>query len=98
MIYPFEHKDFQGRNLAVSAGGFLQSAYLLENKVKINGKRARFTVKDNQGSPREIKLKMNFLDPVPKIEIDGTILQLARSLTWYEYLWMSLPIKIYHAW
>ncbi len=94
MIYPFEHDDFQGRNLAISTAGFFQSVCLLENGVKINGKRTKFTVNDNQGTPREINLKINFLDPIPKIEIDGTIIQLARSLTWYEYLWMGLPIML----
>jgi hypothetical protein len=94
MIYPFEHDDFQGRNLAISTAGFFKSVCLLENDVKIKGKRNKFTVNDNQGSPREINLKMNFLDPIPKIEIDGTIIKLARSLTWYEYLWMGLPIML----
>ncbi len=94
MIHPFEHDDFQGRNLAISTAGFFKSVCLLENGVKIKGKRNKFTVNDNQGSPREINLKMNFLDPIPKIEIDDTIIQLARSLTWYEYLWMGLPIML----
>lgn len=97
MLYPFEHEYFQGRSLAVSTGGFFQSACLFENDEKINGKRSKFIVNDNQGVPREIKIKTNFLDPVPKIEIDGTTIQLARSLAWYEYLWMGLPIMLIFA-
>ena len=39
-----------------------------------------------------LKVKNNFLDPIPKIEIDKEEIQLARPLTWYEYTWMGLPI------
>jgi len=94
MVLPFEHDDFQGRNLAISTAGFFKSVCLLENGVKVKGKRKKFTVNDNQGSPREINLKISFLDPIPKVEVDGRIIQLARSLTWYEYLWMGLPIML----
>jgi len=94
MIHPFEHDDFKGRGLAVSASGIFKSAYLLDGEKKIKGKRGKFSINDNQGSPREIKLKINIFDPVPKIDIEGRIIQLARSLTWYEYLWMGLPIML----
>lgn len=97
MIYPFEHDDFQGISLAVCGSGFFKAAYLLVDDVKIKGKRAKFSVNDAQGATREIKLKINIFDPVPKVEIDGTIIQLARSLTWYEYSWMSLPIMLIFA-
>ncbi len=94
MIYPFEHDDFQGISLAVCGSSFFKSAYLLVDDVKVKGKRAKFSVNDTQGATREIKLKINIFDPVPKVEIDGAIIQLTRSLTWYEYLWMSLPIML----
>lgn len=97
MIYPFEHDDFQGISLAVCGSGFFKPAYLIVDDEIIKGERAKFSVNDAQGATREIKLKINILDPVPKVEIDGTIIQLARSLTWYEYIWMSLPIMLIFA-
>lgn len=94
MIYPFEHDDFNGISLAVCGSSFFKAAYLLVDDVKIRGKRAKFSVNDAHGTAREIKLKINIFDPVPKVEIDGALIQLTRSLTWYEYLWMSLPIML----
>lgn len=92
MDLPLEHDDFQGRDLAIRTAGLFKSARLLVDRIEVVGKRSKFSVRDNQGRPREFKLKMNGLDPVPKVEIDGIAISLTRSLTWYEYLWMGLPI------
>lgn len=92
MDLSFEHDDFQGRDLVVRSAGLFKSARLLIDKVEVAGKRSKFSVRDNMGRTREFKLKMNGIDPVPKVEIDGTAISLVRSLTWYEYLWMGLPI------
>lgn len=94
MDLSFEHDDFQGRALAIRTAGLFKSARLLVDQVEVVGKRSKFSVHDNQGRTRVFKLKMNGLDPVPKVEIDGTTIILARSLAWYEYLWMGLPIVL----
>lgn len=36
-------------------------------------------------------LRSNFPDPLPKLEIDGENIRLARPLVWHEQLWMGLP-------
>jgi hypothetical protein len=43
---------------------------------------------------RKVKINTSFFDPVPKVEVDGEAIELARSLTWYEYVWMGLPILL----
>jgi YD repeat-containing protein len=42
----------------------------------------------------EVRLRGNGLDPIPKIEIAGSLIKLARPLRWYEYLWMGLPVLL----
>jgi len=94
MDLPLEHDDFQGRGLAVRTAGFFKSARLLVDQGEVSGKRSKFSVRDNHGRTREFKFKMNGIDPVPKVTIDGTAIRVTRSLTWYEYLWMGIPIVL----
>ena len=54
----------------------------------------RFLVRDNRGNEVAVRLKSNGFDPIPKVDIDGQVLQLARPLEWYEYAWMGLPIVL----
>ncbi|MFQ5846202.1 MAG: hypothetical protein ACE5IQ_00855 [Candidatus Methylomirabilales bacterium] len=63
----------------------------------MEGKRGTYRVRDAHGKEVTIKIKGNFLDPVPGLEIDGEELRLARPLTWYEYVWMGVPIILVFA-
>ena len=94
MDYPFEHPDFEGRTLAVRTSGFFTAAVLVVDGAEVAGKKGKFSLHDNQGRPRELKLKTSFLDPIPKVVLGDTTIGLARSLTWYEYTWMGLPILL----
>lgn len=94
MDYPFEHPDFEGRALAVRTSGFFASAILIVDGAEVAGKKGKFSLHDNQGRPRELKLKASFLDPIPKVVLGDATIRLARSLTWYEYTWMGLPIVL----
>ena len=92
MDYPFEHPDFQGRGLVVRTTGLFGGTCLVLDGATVEGKRAKYPVRDNAGRSRVIKLKGNGLDPIPKVDIDGTIISLTRPLAWYEYTWMGLLI------
>ena len=45
------------------------------------GKRRKFSLHDNSGIEREIRLKFVIYDPVPKVEIDGQLIVLAQPPT-----------------
>ena len=94
MDYPFEHPDFQGRSLALRASGFFAAARLVVDGAEIAGTRGKFTLHDNEGRPRKLKLKASFLDPIPKVVLDDTTIALVPALRWYEYAWMSLPMLL----
>lgn len=41
-----------------------------------------------------IQLKGTFLDPIPKVIFGDETIVLARPLTWYEYVWIGLPVLL----
>src|SRR5439155_937042 len=86
MDLPITHEAFAGRGLAVRTAGFFKGPRLIIDGGEVKGKRLRFSLRDNSGQEREIRLKTNGLDPVPKVQIGGQAIELARPLAWYEYV------------
>jgi hypothetical protein len=89
-----KHDAFAGRGLTLRTGGFFKGPRLMIDGGEVKGKRLRFAVRDNSGKQREIRLKTNGFDPVPKVHIGDQTIELARPLTWYEYVWMAIPIAL----
>jgi len=94
MDLPIKHEAFAGRGLALRTAGFFKGPRLIIDGGEVKGKRLRFSLRDNSGQEREIRLKTNGLDPVPKVQIGGQAIELARPLAWYEYAWMGIPIAL----
>jgi hypothetical protein len=92
MDVPIQHADFAGRGLALRPGGLLRGPRLVIDGAEVKGRRLRFSLRDNTGNTREVRLRSNGFDPIPKVEIEGATLVLARPLAWYEYVWMGLPL------
>jgi len=92
MDYPFEHPDFQGRSLVLRIGR--GPTQLVVDGAEIRGAKGKFSVHDNQGQPRTLKLTTRLLDPIPVVVVDGTKIDLVPPLAWYEYAWMGLPILL----
>lgn len=97
MDIPIQHAAFAGRGLAVRAAGLLKGPRLLIDGGEVRGRRFQFSLRDNSGSDRTIRLRTNWVDPVPRVEIDGQTIQLARPFAWYEYVWIGLPIVLLFA-
>jgi hypothetical protein len=97
MDIPIDHESFSGRGLVLRTGGFFKGPRIVIDGSEAPRKRLVFSLRDNSGDLRDIKLKVNGIDPIPKIEIGGVTIELARSLTWYEYAWMGLPILLVFA-
>src|SRR5207244_3317221 len=89
-----KHEAFAGRRLAVRTAGFFKGPRLIIDGGEVKGKRLRFSLTDNSGHEREIRLKTNGLDPIPRVQIGAQTIELARPLAWYEYLWMAIPIAL----
>jgi hypothetical protein len=97
MDIPIKHQAFANRGLALRPAGVFNGPQLILDGRKVKGKRLRFSVRDNSGAQREIRLKSNYLDPVPKVQIGDQTLELATPLAWYQYLWMSFPIVLVYS-
>ncbi len=92
MEIAIQHPAFKMRRLTVETAGFFRGPRLLVNGVPAERQKGRYTVPSDTGESVLIELKHNFLDPIPKVKIGDQLIELARSLTWYEYLWLGIPI------
>ena len=97
MELAINHEKLQGRKITLKTGSFFRGPRLLSNGMPVQGKRGTYILRDNHGKEITIKIKGNFLDPIPKLDIDGQELQLAPPLAWNEYVWMGLPIILVFA-
>ncbi len=94
MNIPIEAPEFAGRGLAIQPAGWLSAAHLVLDGAPAEGKRGRFVVRSNSGREVTIRLKSNYIDPVPSVSIDDRPIVIARPLLWYEYVWSGLPILL----
>lgn len=92
-----QHPAFKARRLAVETAGFFRGPRLLVNGAPAERHKGRYSVLSDAGAATSIELKYNLVDPVPKIKIGDELVVLARSLTWYEYLWIGIPIVLLFA-
>jgi len=94
MDIEIKHPRFEGRGLKLQTAGFFTGPRLWIDGAFIKGKRGNYEVRDNTGAPVAIRLAPRFLDPIPRLDIAGDRVELARPLAWYEYVWMGLPIAL----
>jgi hypothetical protein len=94
MEMPIQQEAFTGRGLAIRTAGLFKGPRLIIDGAEAKGRRQRSTVRDNSGKEVIIRLRTNHVDPIPKVEIGAKVIELARRLRWYEYVWMGLPILL----
>lgn len=94
MKIPISRPAFKGQNLSVETAGFFRGPRVLQNGKPVDKCKGRYSVRSNLGEEVLIRLKANFLDPIPKVIFGDETIVLARPLTWYEYLWIGLPILL----
>jgi hypothetical protein len=92
MEIPINLEGFEGRGLRLKTASLFSFPKLVMDGHRAKGRWMRYLLRDNQGNNIQAKLRFNGLDPIPKIETGERVLQLARSLQWYEYAWMILPV------
>jgi hypothetical protein len=82
-----EHPAFKTERLAVETAGLFSSPQLLVNGSVVKKDKGQYSIPSDSGEEISIILKHNFFDPVPKIKIGNELIKLARSFSWFEYLW-----------
>ena len=86
------HPRFQNQILSVRPAGML-GAKLLLNGVILKRQKGVYSAVDDGGVATPVRLK-TAIDPIPKVDIDGTVVEIARPLAWYEYAWAAWPILL----
>lgn len=94
MEIPISRSGFEGQNLSVETAGFFRGARVLHNGNPVERRKGRYPVRSNRGEEVLIQLKGTFLDPIPKVIFGDETIVLARPLTWYEYVWIGLPVLL----
>ena len=88
------HPAFKTQRLAVQTAGWVAGPNLLVNGSPATKRKGRYTVVSDSGANIEVKLKYNYFDPVPKVQIGEEVHEVLPPLRWYEYAWIGIPIVL----
>ena len=94
MMIRIEHPDFVSRRLKVEAAGWWRAPRLYQRGVPVPASRGVYLVTTDAGETAPIRMRWDFIDPVPRLRLGQRTLTLARPLRWYEYLWLGLPLLL----
>jgi len=89
-----QHPEFFTQILTVKTGGLFSSPQLLLNGEQLKAKRGVYLVCNDNGLELPVKIKYNYLDPIPKLKIGDKIVMIAPPLKWYESLFISIPLVL----
>lgn len=96
MEFSVSHPRFQERTLSVRAGSGIKGPVLLLDGVtqkRTKKFKQQYLLEDDNGEAVTVKMK-SFFDPISVIIIAGEKVRLARLLTWYEYIFLILPLSL----
>ncbi len=85
---------FEGQNVEFKGKGVFGTPTLYINGQPQKPVRRRYELRDTQGRLIEVKVKPSYFDIYPKLEVDGKVYATARPFTWYEYIWIGLPLSM----
>lgn len=94
MDIPIMASGFEGRDLKIRPAGVLSGPALLIDGAPAEKEKGEYVLQNNDGKQVTARLRGNVLDPIPHLVFDGHTVHLVRSLRWYEYTWMGLPIPL----
>ena len=97
MRFPLTMAGLEAANLSVDSGTWRDGPTLLSNGQPL-GKDAtgRTIVRAPNGRDITILVRRSpwLIDPVPRVEVDGTGVTLAPPLRWSEIVWSALPLGL----
>lgn len=98
--FPIDPIGFEGRNF------FIRPSYWTAPKVFLDGKKLKpkkrkwftrtrdYSAISNFGKDVNIRIKYRMFDMVPNLYIDQQEFQIAPPLTFWEYIWICLPVVL----
>jgi hypothetical protein len=91
---PIDYPGFEGRGLALRPSGFFTGAAIVCDGRPATRTGRTFSVNDNRGSPVTFQLKGSIFDPLPAVQAGDRLIRFAAPFTWYEYVWIALPLAL----
>jgi len=99
MQYPVKVEGFEGHNLTVTSDELISNPKLLIDgqPAPAGQKRGEFILHRNNGSKVVAQLTSAYLgfDPVPRLSLDGKIIQIMPSLDRFEWVWSAIPLILF---
>jgi hypothetical protein len=92
-----KHPAFRSKRLSVETASFFTGPKLLLNGVVVKRNGKGYLVNSDTGQEVAVKVIYNFLDPIPKMKVSGEMIELAKPLQWYEYMWIGIPMLLVFA-
>lgn len=97
MTKQIELAGFEGQNIEIKPAGFFSGA-----KVLVNGetapkgpKRGQMALRKNDGTEVIAHWQPTMLGfDMPKLVVDGEVIEIAKPIKWYEMVWSALPILL----
>src|SRR5215469_6702910 len=83
---------FDNKQVTIRTAGMLSGPKLLVNGMELPRSKGAFRTVNDNGIEVPLKFKARFFDPIPNVVVAGSVVQIAPSMSWYEYAWMMLPI------
>ena len=88
------HPEFKAQRIAVETAGWFRGPRLLINGSMVKKIKGLYVVATDAGLQVPVKLKYNYLDPIPKIAIRDEIIALATPLNWSQYICIGIPFTL----
>lgn len=87
---------FEGQRIEVEVStGFKSSRLFLNGQpAPAAPKRGQFLLRRDDGREVTAQFKAGFPDPIPTLLIDDQTIRLAEPLTWYEMVWIAVPLLL----
>lgn len=86
-------KGFEGRHIILLIRLIRPPTIQVDGEF-ISGKNGVFIIRDNTGNEVTIKLKKNWVDSLPRVEIDEVPFPISSTLHWYDYLFIGIPLAL----
>jgi hypothetical protein len=95
MGYSVNLEGFEGQAIEVQPAGMFGSAKLFinGNEARPGAKRGEMILTRNDGREVSASWRNNFFD-IPKLVVDGKVVNVVEPLKWYEWVWGGWPIVL----
>ncbi len=94
MEYSVSHPFFERQQLAVRTAGLFKGAVLLLDGQPMKSKMGKYVIKNDAGDDTSVRIDANFIDPIPVVKIGTEVVRLAPAFSWYEYVWIGIPVLL----